>query len=110
MNLTFCVKDLKQFLANNQPSAISQLPYSPYLKPHDIQLFPRLKIGLRGNYFASLGQNQETATAVSLPFPKKTFRGASSRTAGASMYMQTGSTLNVTRLHFVHSFLTENYA
>jgi hypothetical protein len=43
----------QQFLVKNQTLTIPQPPYSPYLIPCDLWLFPILKIGLKGHCFAT---------------------------------------------------------
>jgi hypothetical protein len=59
---------------NKQIPIIPQPPYSPDLTPCDLQLFPRLEIGLRCHHFACVEENQQHANAGFIAIPKENFQ------------------------------------
>jgi hypothetical protein len=103
---------VQNFLAKNQIQTITQPPHSPDLTPCDFWLFPRLQMGLKGHRFAPLEENQQKATAGLRVTAEENFRGASSNggIAGASLYVQIGSTSRVTSFAFLHILFTKSYA
>ncbi|KAL4091078.1 hypothetical protein QTP88_025819 [Uroleucon formosanum] len=54
---------VRQFLTDKKISTIPQPPYSPDIAPCDFWLFPNLKIGLKGERFATIEDIKVNATA-----------------------------------------------
>ena len=56
---------VRQFLSNKNITVCPHSPYSPDLAPCDIQLFPKVKMTMKGKRFESI-QDIEAATTVQL--------------------------------------------
>ena len=54
---------VRQFLTDKKISTIPQPPYSPDIAPCDFWLFPNLKLGLKGERFATIEDIKVNATA-----------------------------------------------
>jgi hypothetical protein len=65
---------VQQFLAEKQIPLTPQPLYPPDLEPCDFWRFPRLRMGLRGQRFATIEHTKHTATVGVRAIPKEAFQ------------------------------------
>jgi transposase len=68
---------VRNFLAKNETTVVTQPPYSPDLVLADFFLFPKLKCTLKGRRFDTFDEIQKNSTKELFAIPKEAFQKAS---------------------------------
>ena len=67
---------ISEFLTKHETTVVPQPPYSPYLAPADLSLFPKLKSSLKGRRFRTVEEIEENSIRDPRAIPQNTFQDA----------------------------------